>query len=234
MSDPSAGRVTFITGTDTGVGKTLLTGLLLCHLQRDCPHVGVMKPFCTGDRQDVTLLRRLMPNPPGESEINPFFYPEPLAPWAAMKRRGEAVSFEALSERVAAARALSTPLLIEGVGGLMVPLGPDYQVSDLIYALACRVIVVAANRLGVLNHTLLTIYALRPLTPHEPRVVLMDPAESDPSSETNAAMLREMLAPIPVYAFPFLGRDASNPDRIRENETKLKKPLAELARSNIL
>ena len=234
MSDAPDASVTFITGTDTGVGKTVLTGLLLCHLQRELPGVGVMKPFCTGNRDDVALFRGLMSHPPEEAALNPFFYPEPLAPWAAMRRSGEIVSFDAARKEVELAKTRNGRLLVEGVGGLMVPLGPDYFVADLIQALQCRVIVAAANRLGVLNQTLLTVYAVRPLTPFEPKVVLMDTGQNDVSSKTNPEVLAEILAPIPVHALPFLGEDASSPDRIRENEKNLKKSLADLMSPNTL
>src|SRR5258708_5061536 len=75
----------FITGTDTGVGKTVLTGLLLSHLRQHGCRVLAAKPFCSGDRSDARLLRALQDDELELDEINPYYFPEPLAPLVAAR-----------------------------------------------------------------------------------------------------------------------------------------------------
>src|SRR5262245_9717014 len=81
------GKIIFITGTDTGVGKTILTGLLVNHLRAEGVHALAMKPFCSGGRGDVKLLRAMQDAELTEKEINPFYFPEPVAPHVSAKQR---------------------------------------------------------------------------------------------------------------------------------------------------
>src|SRR5581483_3100804 len=82
-----AGRILFITGTDTGVGKTLLTAMLLHHLRVAGRRTLAMKPFCSGGRDDVELLHALQDGELTADEINPFYFSEPTAPLVALRRR---------------------------------------------------------------------------------------------------------------------------------------------------
>lgn len=158
-------KILFVTGTDTGVGKTLLTALLVAHARSQGRVVRAIKPFCSGGRADAELLREVQQGVLTIDEINPFFFPDPLAPWvAACRSKRPAPSLTHVLhhiDRVASRMPARSQLLIEGVGGLMVPLGPDYTVRDLIAALGCEVLLVSANRLGTINHTLLSIHALQ-------------------------------------------------------------------------
>src|ERR1051326_5574870 len=81
-------RTIFITGTDTGVGKTVLTGLLLAHLRAIGGHAMALKPFCSGSRKDVDLLYALQDGELAAEAINPFYFREPVAPLIAARQHG--------------------------------------------------------------------------------------------------------------------------------------------------
>jgi dethiobiotin synthetase len=125
-------------------------------------------------------------------------------------------------------------LLIEGSGGLLVPLGPDFLVADLIESLECRVVIAARNRLGTINHTLLTAGALlaRRLKKQDLSVVLMSQQTKDYSCATNLAVLRELLDPVPVLEIPFFGSRILSRAAIVRSCPKLKKTLGMLAGIN--
>lgn len=198
----SSTKIIFITGTDTGVGKTMLTALLLRHLRAGGYRALAMKPFCSGGRGDVRLLQSLQRGELSDAEMNPFFFGAPVAPLVELKKARRDVR---LKEVVASVRRVEKKcdlLLIEGSGGLMVPLGENYLVEDLIAQLKCRVIVVARNRLGTINHTLLTVARLRQkgLKNGEIRVALMENSALDASSRTNKAVLEALLGGIEVIS----------------------------------
>src|SRR4051812_14027143 len=108
-----AGRIAFITGTDTGVGKTIFTGLLLHHL-RQRHHALAMKPFCSGGRADVKLLRAMQDEELTEAEINPFYFPEAVAPLVSLRQRHRTVSLVEVVRRIREIAARCEWLLVEG------------------------------------------------------------------------------------------------------------------------
>lgn len=223
-------RIIFITGTDTGVGKTIFTGLLVHHLRSTGSHALAMKPFCSGGRADVRLLRAMQDSELTEDEINPFYFPEPVAPLVSARQRNHAIPLPEVVRRIKEIAARSECLLIEGSGGLLVPLGERYLVSDLIRALNCEVIVVSRNRLGTINHTLLTVAALKDTGAPQIKIALMAVDKSgqrDISCVTNKEILSEFLAPIPVWSIEFLGRNPSKSGVLKKNYKKVKKTLAQ-------
>ena len=119
-------------------------------------------------------------------------------------------------------------LLIEGSGGLLVPLGERYDVADLIVKLNCEVVVVARNRLGTINHTLLTVQALQHAGNKRLSVVLMERKDRDLSSTSNGILLSEILAPIPVLEIAFLGPNPLVQEAIKKNAKKMEKTLAQI------
>lgn len=221
-------RTIFITGTDTGVGKTLLTALLLQHLLDSGVEALAMKPFCSGGRADVDLLQAVQDSRLPDDAINPFYFTEPVAPLVAIRKLRRRISLAQVLQKIRAVESRCERLLIEGSGGLMVPLGEGYSVADLIEELACEVIVVARNQLGTLNHTILTVNALRVRTKGPIKVVLMDAAKPDFSTPTNRTILLQTLAPVPVFGLPFLGVKACQPGAVKINAKKVKKTLASL------
>jgi len=229
-------RTIFITGTDTGVGKTLLTALLLTHLRTGGCRALALKPFSSGGREDAELLFKLQDGELTLDEINPFHFPEPVAPLIAARLQGRVVGLpevlahnRRIKQRLQSKSAIRNPqsaiLLIEGAGGLMVPLGEKYLVLELIKRLGCEVIVVTANKLGALNHALLTTRTLSRAGIHPVKVVLMGQAEPDQSSASNPAMLSELLQPTALISLPFLGPHCSHPDRVRKLHAKVQDSL---------
>jgi len=150
----------FITGTDTDVGKTYVTRLILETLRNEGIDAVGYKPVACGNRADATVLAAASGNLPRD-EVNPVFLKPALAPLVAGMLENRGVSLAELVRGYQHLAARHASVMVEGVGGWEVPLAPGLRVSDLAVALALPVIVVAANRLGCLNHTLLTVNAIR-------------------------------------------------------------------------
>jgi dethiobiotin synthetase len=221
-------RIIFITGTDTGVGKTLLTGLLLHHLRQSGCHALAMKPFCCGSRADVEFLSALQERELTLDEINPFLFEKPLAPLAAAIEQHVSIRLPAVRRRITDLARRCEWLLIEGIGGVMVPLGDGLSVLDLIASLSCSTVVVSRNKLGTINHTMLTVDAMQHAGIKEFKVVLMTSRESDFSTGSNGRILSKLLAPAPVVPIPFLGRNLTRIPALKRSEKKAKKTLARI------
>lgn len=216
------GRVVVITGTDTGAGKTLLTALLLCHLRNAGYRALAMKPFATGDTADVDLLDRLQDGELPSDLLNPYFFKTPVAPIVAARAEGKTVRLADFAGKVEHAAANCDLLLVEGCGGLLAPLGEDFDLLDLMRTLPMRVIVTARNRLGVINHVLLTQRVLLSVGFEPTAIVLMGVARPDISVQTNATILREPDPSKLVLEIPYLGRTASRPAVIRRAAIRLR------------
>ena len=157
----------FITGTDTGVGKTLVTAALALHLKKQGLTVGVMKPIETGTspsretRSDAARLRSIIESDEPLGAVRPYAFELPIAPLAAAQKEGQAINLETIKKVY---RLLSTrydSMIVEGVGGVRVPITPKSTVADLIKSLCLPAVVVGRSGLGGINHALLTIEALR-------------------------------------------------------------------------
>ena len=154
--------VLVITGTDTGVGKTIATAALACHARLAGVDVAVCKPVQTGTRDgddDLAEVARLS----GVTELHALArFPEPLAPLAAAQRVAAALPTRtALLDMITAADRPGRLTLVEGAGGLLVQIGADgVTLRDLAADLAAPVLIVVAPGLGTLNHTALTLEAL--------------------------------------------------------------------------
>lgn len=166
VSEP---RTLFVTGTDTGVGKTLVSAALLHALARRHARVVGMKPVAAGlvphgegwVSEDVLALRAASTVVVPPALDNPVALPEPLSPHLAAARAGRPVG---VAELLAAQRALrerADMVLVEGAGGWRVPLNDHETLADLAIALAAPVVLVVGLRLGCLNHALLTAEAIR-------------------------------------------------------------------------
>lgn len=221
------GKIIFITGTDTGVGKTIFTGLLVHHLRSEGVKALAMKPFCSGSRADVRLLRAMQDAALTEEEINPFYFPEPIAPLVSARQRKRLISLGEVVQRIKTIARRCECLLVEGAGGLLVPLGEKYLVSDVIQRLNCDVVVVVArNQLGTINHTLLTVNALKRFGVKNIVVVLMGTSKKDASVEKNGGVLREFLGGTRVVEVEFLGKKANKIGVLKKTVRNLKKTLA--------
>jgi dethiobiotin synthetase len=224
----NSARIVFITGTDTGVGKTLLTGLLLHHLRQNGCHALAMKPFCSGSREDAEFLHAVQDGELTLDEVTPFFFAEPLAPLVAARRHHCSIRLQEVLRKIRPVADRCQWLLIEGIGGLLVPLGEGYTVLDLIAKLGCEVIVVSRNQLGTINHTLLTVAALQHARISGLKAVLMSSPEDDFSTRSNSGILTELLAPTPVLAVGFLGRKPLRFLALKKSAKKMQKTLARI------
>ncbi len=234
-------KIIFVTGTDTGAGKTVLTALLLAFLREKGCNALAMKPFCSGSQADAELLYSLqnaeefngragLPTA-ALDEINPFYYPEPVAPAASSALQ---VSLKVAVQKIRALSDRCDLLLVEGSGGLMVPLGPKFLIRDLIASLKCDVFVACPNRLGVINHTLLTVESLQNVGTKNFRVVMMETRHSDESSAKNAEIIAKMSPKTPIFRLPYLGLRASTTRGIQKSAKKMKKTLAALVGAGYL
>lgn len=237
-SMPANTRIIFITGTDTGVGKTLLTALLLVHLRNRGRDARAVKPFCSGSRADVRLLCAAQDKQLTATEVNPFYFPEPLAPLAAARKHRRLIQPEEVLTHIAQIANRCEYLLIEGAGGLLVPLAPGFTTLELIARLHCSVIAVSRNKLGTINHTLLTVRALqRAEIPNSRRsartynrlkIVLMNHRRQDASFSSNPQILAEFLFPLALFTLPFLGPNCRSLPSIQTNAKKNEKTLARI------
>jgi len=150
----------FITGTDTGVGKTLVTCGIARLLKQGGVRVGVMKPIATGDRDDAKRLIAAAGVDDPIELVNPLFFKTPLAPSVAAQLERRAIDLEEVYKVYWVLQKKYDVLLVEGIGGVKVPLDESTYVLDLIQALRLPALVVARAALGTLNHTLLTLDAL--------------------------------------------------------------------------
>lgn len=151
----------FLTGTDTGVGKTHIAALLVKARRRrgiDC--VG-MKPICCGARRDAELLHAASDGAIALNDVNPVWLRTPAAPYTAAMIENRPIDVALVKSTFANLRTLHDSIIVEGVGGWLVPITREYFVSDLAAEIGLPIVLVAANKLGALNHTLLTVEAIR-------------------------------------------------------------------------
>jgi dethiobiotin synthetase len=192
-----------VTGTDTGVGKTYVTsGVLRFSRATGIDCVG-MKPICTGDNDDVRQLLEASSSCEPEHLINPVWYRTPVAPYTASIIEDRLIDVEAIRNAFRELAMRHSHVLVEGAGGIAVPILAHYDFRDLARDLGLSVIIVAANRLGVLNHTRLTIEAVSAAGLGCSLIVLnFVHRESDVSQTTNLSILENLLT-IPVLAVEY-------------------------------
>jgi dethiobiotin synthetase len=150
----------FITGTDTGVGKTYVTRLILETLRHEGIDAVGYKPISCGDREDAAILAKASGDLKIDS-INPIHLHTPVAPYVAGMLENYTVDPEILIAGFYQLTTHHSTVIVEGAGGWEVPIAAGYRISDLAAALKLPVVVIAGNKLGALNHILLTIEAIR-------------------------------------------------------------------------
>ena len=200
----------FITGTDTGAGKTVLTALLAAHLRAKKIRVAALKPLCSGSRDDARIIFAALGGTLTLAEINPWHFRAPLAPMLAARRDKKSVALRAVVERIRAVQILFEITLVEGAGGVMSPLGENFDSLALLTELKAAPIIVAQNRLGAVNHVRLTLAALPETFRAAAKIVLMSPPKPDAASRSNAALLGEFFPPEKIFALPWFGKKISN------------------------
>jgi dethiobiotin synthetase len=202
-------RIFFITGTDTGVGKTVLTALLVQFLRERGANAVALKPICSGGRADARALRAAMDGALSLDEINPWHFRAPIAPLLAARRERKHVHLSEVLAHVRVMQKRFDVLLVEGAGGLLSPLGENFDSGDLIAALGASPMIVAPNRLGAVNHILLTLAALPQGAAATARVVLMSPPKRDTAVVTNAKLLAGFFDARRIFTLPWLGKKIS-------------------------
>jgi len=192
----------FVTATGTEIGKTFITAALVRYLRRQGRVARAIKPVVSGfddvtsPVSDPAVLARAMAQAPTDgtlAEISPWRFAAPLSPDMAARREGRAVDFGALVRhcRREIAAAGEDPLLIEGVGGAMVPLTGHETVLDWMAALRVPVLLVAGSYLGTISHTLTTLGVLRTAGLEVRAIVLNEtPGSTVPLEETRETVSR--------------------------------------------
>lgn len=199
----------FVTGTDTGVGKTLISCALLHGFAAQGKRVVGMKPVAAGcdddgQNEDVLQLRSAGNVKLGYGQINPYCFVPAIAPHFAAQRAGVIVQFSRITASYHELAAQAEVVIVEGAGGLLVPLNAQQDSADLMLELGLPVILVAGMRLGCLNHALLTVEAIAArglvLAGWVANVVDADMA----SIEENVAALRQRIGAPLLGVVPFL------------------------------
>lgn len=154
----------FFTGTDTDVGKTVVTIGFARAFSNYGYDVGVMKPFAAGQKrnskfqsEDVELLIKAARVSDPEELINPQFFPIPASPYTASLNLGMDVNLELIHDKFKELKKIHDCLLIEGMGGVMTPILKNYYVADLIRDFNLSTIIVIRNKIGTINHSIMTI-----------------------------------------------------------------------------
>jgi dethiobiotin synthetase len=189
----------FVTGTDTNVGKTFVSALLLQSWRQHGIDAVGFKPFCCGERTDAEILHQASQGALPLNDVNPVWLRPPAAPYTAALVENRPIDLDLVRETYGRLSRTHGRILVEGAGGWRVPITQNYAISDLAIELALPVLVVAANRLGALNHTLLTVESIRAAGLDCVGVILNDatPVGDPVASETNQAVL-ESLLPVPL------------------------------------
>jgi len=198
----------FVTGTGTEVGKSVVAAVIARTAMAAGRRVAVFKPAVSGldegGEADHELLRRASGSSQTEDEIAPYRYGPPVSPHLGAELVGEPIDPERLRAAASAAGAVGDLLVVEGVGGFLVPLNATYLVRDLARDLAYPVVVVAPPGLGTINHTLLTVEAVR-AAGLEVLAVVLTPWPREPSEvESSNATTIEKVADVRVKRLPLI------------------------------
>jgi dethiobiotin synthetase len=200
-----------VTGTDTGVGKTVVSAALAAAYAKNGARVGVMKPVETGAQReaadrDGARLAKAAGSRDDTSLITPYTFPDALAPLIAARRIGVTVDLGRLDGAFRSISRDRDVVIVEGAGGLLVPLTDQHAFDTLFLRWKLGVVLVAANRLGVINHVRLTMRAARNAALNVRAVVLNDTGEAsaDASTSSNENLLNELLPDVRIVRFPWI------------------------------
>ncbi len=214
----------FVTGTDTGVGKTLVAGALAAAARHTGARVGVFKPCESGcgrpdgsmQAGDAAFLKRMSGSPAALEQICPYRLRDPLAPAVAAEREHVSISTVRLEEIFRQLRGGCDIMIAEGAGGLLVPMADGVLTLDIIRLLELPVLVVARLSLGTINHCLLTVRQLQaagvPLTG-----IVFSQAQKQTTAveKTNPAVLQRYTDAPLLGCLPFLSQEQQeNPEEL--------------------
>jgi dethiobiotin synthetase len=205
-------RGCFVTGTDTGVGKTVVTAAVVATLRARGVAVRALKPVITGLDEpsrpdwphDHELLARAAGSSPEETTM--FSFGPPVSPHLAQKLTHRRLDTDKLRAAIRQARGEDDVLVVEGVGGLLVPLSDSYDVRSLALDVGLPVVIAARVGLGTINHTLLTLEAARNANLTVAGVVLTPWPEAPSLMERSNRETIQQLGDVPVATLPYIER----------------------------
>ncbi|MDB4265504.1 dethiobiotin synthase [bacterium] len=187
-----------VTGTDTGIGKTWVSALIVEELRKSGSAAVGLKPVLSGERSDAERLWEASGGALDIDVVNPWWYKTPVAPSVAAQIEGNPLVLAEMVSHIHEVRDSQEFTLVEGVGGWEVPMAEDFDFPDFAKALDFPILVVAANWLGTINHTLLTVKAIQAAGLNCVGVVLNHlAAERDVAATTNRMVLND-LCPVPI------------------------------------
>ncbi len=209
----------FITGTDTGVGKTFVTAGIAAVLKEKGINVGTMKPIETGcaekdgklEPQDAFYLKNATGTDDGLDLINPYRFKAPVAPSIASRLEGKTIDLTKIKACYETLASKHPVMLVEGVGGLLAPVNENETVADLVKVLHLPLIIIVEARLGMINHTLLTVKEAQTVGIEVKGIIINYSALiTDELLFTNQAEIKR-LANIPVLGeLPFCDTDRAS------------------------
>ena len=201
----------FVTSSGTGIGKTFVMLQLMAELTAAGRRVRARKPVASGfdaaqpEGSDTALLlhaQGLAIDAANLDVVTPFRFAAPLSPDMAAAREGRSVDFDALVASCRATGDRGTVTLIEGIGGVMVPLDASHTVLDWIEALRAPALLVVGSYLGSLSHSLTAVAALRQRGVALLGIIVSESAEQPVPADETAATLARFVAPVPVRVLP--------------------------------
>lgn len=193
----------FITATDTGVGKTIISCAIGLSLKKKGIDVGIMKPFqCSGD--DTDFLLKTLEIKDERSLVNPYFAKEPLAPFVAFRREKIKIKLAKVFSAYRELKKRHEFLIVEGVGGLLVPIKENYLISDFVRDLGMPIVIVARAGLGTISHSLLTQRYADDYGIKIKGLIINGLKGKDLSEQTNPEVLREFLGVPLLGTVPFI------------------------------
>ncbi len=187
----------FITGTDTEVGKTFITAGLGYVAQSNGFMIGISKPISCGGIEDARFYRAKLDLKDTIDSINPVKFRQPLSPYAAMKAEKISIDMNRIKKNVQKLKNGRGLVFVEGLGGALAPVKRDYYIADMIKDLGIPAIIITRAGLGTINHTLMTIDALRKRKIRIAGIIMNGFNGREPSQKTNKQVIEE-LSGVPV------------------------------------
>lgn len=205
----------FITGTGTEIGKTVICGCLAATLKQQGINVGVMKPISSGDINDALYLKHATQMDDPLTLINPIALQYPLAPSVSARIQDVEIKIKDIDHAYTSLSEKYDFMILEGVGGIAVPIKDDYLVAHLIHHLKLPILIVANVGLGTINHTLLTVSFARKFSINICGIILnQHQSEPEGLAEKTNPLEIEKLTQVPVLGVvPYQDRlDSQSPD----------------------
>lgn len=205
-----------VTGTDTEAGKTYVSCLIVKALRERGVNAAGFKPVACGDRQDARLLREAGPEGLTLDELNPVFLKNATCPYVAAKLENTQVDEDTIRRAYEALAAVHDCVLVEGVGGWEVPIAAGRRFSDMASDFHLPILLVIGNKLGAINHALLTLDAIKVRGLECLGIIFNNVKDEwDTACVTNRSMIEEF-SDVPVLGELIHGQDSLDVDALLE------------------